>query len=818
MKQEVKNQTDYRFGGLSYSTDRKYLVDTNGEPISLRPKSLEVFRYLAAHKDSVVSRQAIVDSVWHDVHVTEDSLTQCIGEIRKCLGPNAKHILKTIPKRGYTLIPDRESTTKTQTQSDNPGAIKKNYRWIVALLALLVPAFFIYSNWLNNKPEVQVAGSQANSFATPLNLQVDFTSESQTINPDRLMDELSLALTRYKTIELVARDNAAYELDVDLRDDNVSEPYLMVGLSDSQEQKVVFTKQVFFNSDDASSLADRVSALVASPATGAIGRHLLYRGKRKSVDELSRAECYAHGYDCTNCSGELDTVDKRAQTCLANILATDDQDVRAWGLQSTIYAKQYQWSTNLGEPMRTNIELRKEIAQKAVAAANRAEQLSDGTDSSVYWGMASAYLAGCEIPKMRNAIDRGLAINPADPGMLGTFGNWLAYSGNWDEGAAMVDKAIALEPFERAYNERNWLSHLQLSYTLPYLDRIDDAKAAADKLQMTFPGITVEQALQLYKLYCFPDDYLLQMKKGLQMAGLPERGDSSDLNNIVLPAAKTTQIGDWSVEYMDLGTGQPIVFVHGSMSDYRTWAHYQNPVSEKYRFISYSRRYFGSQKWTDDGEKFSDSQNAKDLEDFIEHLNLGPVTLVTWSSSGSIATMLTLDRPDLVNGIVNYEPNTIDYDDTTDSDYPLAERDRFLGTFGRFLKMLENGNEEDATKAFMETAFEKQPGEFESELMAIRRVVIDSARVLPVQFSATRDNRNISCEDISKIEAPVLILTGSLTNDYWQYRAKRYAECAPNSKLEVIEGVNHAGPIRVPKKVFARIDAFAQSVISRAER
>jgi len=116
MKQEVKNQTDYRFGGLSYSTDRKYLVDTNGEPISLRPKSLEVFRYLAAHKDSVVSRQAIVDSVWHDVHVTEDSLTQCIGEIRKCLGPNAKHILKR-QSRSYKkeLSMDRRIVSASRT-------------------------------------------------------------------------------------------------------------------------------------------------------------------------------------------------------------------------------------------------------------------------------------------------------------------------------------------------------------------------------------------------------------------------------------------------------------------------------------------------------------------------------------------------------------------------------------------------------------------------------------------------------------------------------------------------------------------------------
>ena len=47
-------------------------------------------------------------------------------------------------------------------------------------------------------------------------------------------------------------------------------------------------------------------------------------------------------------------------------------------------------------------------------------------------------MASCQPEKLFEAVKRGLAINPDDPNLLASFGNWLAYSGYWDEGAAMT--------------------------------------------------------------------------------------------------------------------------------------------------------------------------------------------------------------------------------------------------------------------------------------------------------------------------------------------------------------------------------------------
>src|SRR5262245_47040761 len=72
-----------------------------GEDLRLRPKSFDVLRYLAEHPGRVVTKDELIQGVWPDIHVTDDSLVQCIGDIRQTLGDDAHKIIKTVPRRGY---------------------------------------------------------------------------------------------------------------------------------------------------------------------------------------------------------------------------------------------------------------------------------------------------------------------------------------------------------------------------------------------------------------------------------------------------------------------------------------------------------------------------------------------------------------------------------------------------------------------------------------------------------------------------------------------------------------------------------------------
>lgn len=69
--------------------------------IKLRPKSFEVLKYLVENNGRLISKDELIRAVWVDTAVTDDSLVQCLKDIRHALGTEARRIIKTVPRRGY---------------------------------------------------------------------------------------------------------------------------------------------------------------------------------------------------------------------------------------------------------------------------------------------------------------------------------------------------------------------------------------------------------------------------------------------------------------------------------------------------------------------------------------------------------------------------------------------------------------------------------------------------------------------------------------------------------------------------------------------
>lgn len=77
----------------------------DGSVTELRAQSARVLAVLAERRGEVVGKEALHAAVWGDIAVTEDSLVQCVGDIRRALG-DARDALRTVPKRGYCLEPE----------------------------------------------------------------------------------------------------------------------------------------------------------------------------------------------------------------------------------------------------------------------------------------------------------------------------------------------------------------------------------------------------------------------------------------------------------------------------------------------------------------------------------------------------------------------------------------------------------------------------------------------------------------------------------------------------------------------------------------
>jgi DNA-binding winged helix-turn-helix (wHTH) protein/Flp pilus assembly protein TadD len=93
--------TVLRFSGFELDQERAELRRPDGETIKLRPKTLEILRLLATNAGRVLSKQQLMEAVWPNVHVGEDSLFQCIREIRTALGDDKRQVVRVISGRGY---------------------------------------------------------------------------------------------------------------------------------------------------------------------------------------------------------------------------------------------------------------------------------------------------------------------------------------------------------------------------------------------------------------------------------------------------------------------------------------------------------------------------------------------------------------------------------------------------------------------------------------------------------------------------------------------------------------------------------------------
>src|SRR5687767_10098283 len=76
------------------------------------------------------------------------------------------------------------------------------------------------------------------------------------------------------------------------------------------------------------------------------------------------------------------------------------------------------------------------------------------------------------------------------------------------------------------------------------------------------------------------------------------------------PLSKDIEVNGARLAYVEEGSGETIVFVHGAVSDLRTWDAIREDVAKKYRFIAYTQRYFGTGPWNDDGKGFSVATHA----------------------------------------------------------------------------------------------------------------------------------------------------------------------------------------------------------------
>ena len=302
-------------------------------------------------------------------------------------------------------------------------------------------------------------------------------------------------------------------------------------------------------------VARRIGAAIGDPQSGAIARIELERSRSKAPSELSSYECLLQGYQALAAPSAPEP-SRRARLCLETTAGREPQNALAWSMLARVLAFQRQWGIGLDGPEADDIDKRAYLVSRTAEAANRGVDLAPAS-ALAHYAMFMSYRLTCQPDRMRVEAERVLAINPNDAALLGVLGNNLAYAGVWDLGVQLAEKGLslagpsaprwwwwaaaanhyrkgqyeeALEYFRRSYVEHNWLDHLQLAYTLPYVGKIEEARAEIPILMRLKPSISIQEADRYFTMWCFDKDFREKMATALRLAGLRENGEQAGKN------------------------------------------------------------------------------------------------------------------------------------------------------------------------------------------------------------------------------------------------------------------------------------------------
>jgi len=98
--QPDKDAPRYHFADFILDRERASLLRA-GQEVKLRPKVYDALAYLVLNRGRLVPKEELMQALWPDAFVTDDSLVQCMVELRRALEDRSQEILKTVPRRGY---------------------------------------------------------------------------------------------------------------------------------------------------------------------------------------------------------------------------------------------------------------------------------------------------------------------------------------------------------------------------------------------------------------------------------------------------------------------------------------------------------------------------------------------------------------------------------------------------------------------------------------------------------------------------------------------------------------------------------------------
>lgn len=250
----------------------------------------------------------------------------------------------------------------------------------------------------------------------------------------------------------------------------------------------------------------------------------------------------------------------------------------------------------------------------------------------------------------------------------------------------------------------------------------------------------------------------------------------------------TIQLNGTHLKYIEQGQGAPVVLVHGTLGDYRSWGLQMDAFAESYRVISYSRRYHHPNPCSGNESNYSAALHADDLAELISGLGLDSAHVVGNSYGAYTALLLAARHPERVRALVLGDPPVFPLLDHSPEGRAL--RDDFLAKVWEPAgEMLQRGKTKSGVKVFVDGVVED--GAFDAFPPEVQQLILDNACEFRVETSSPDFWTSFTCEDARRIATPTLLLTGDQSLQMFQLIVDELERCLPNNESVRVPNTTH---------------------------
>lgn len=435
------NSLEVTIGDLRFNPETGALTFADGSPVDLRHKSKEVLAHLVANAGQTVRKDAFFTTIWPDVAVGDESLAQCISDIRKLVGDDAKRIIQTVPREGYQLaLVD--------------VAARPRHRALLTAAFVLLTGLVSVAGWIYFQAPEARSGPPVVAVLPMEDLSL---GENKGALGDMLSEGIITDLARYTQLKVIAK-NSSFQFrkggkDIDTIANALGVDYILTGsqqfdgeavrvsfqLVDTRDGTHVFSDRFDRQLGDVFSVQDDIVTQIAAISGQTLMKHVT---RVRGPEDVSSMMLNLRAFDAIAGKFSKENFNIAYDLQTRNVELYPDSP---WGYMGVALllrgAATWGW---LDEPNESILARAKESAETALKL--------DPNNYMAHYTRARVHSQSGEPEEAIYRFEQAVALNPSASDILIGMSDPLLYLGRNEEALEALERAKSIDPLHG-----NWL-------------------------------------------------------------------------------------------------------------------------------------------------------------------------------------------------------------------------------------------------------------------------------------------------------------------------------------------------------------------------